>query len=42
MAAAGDLAVPIARTFPFQGAREAVATLMGPHPSGKLALVLND
>jgi NADPH:quinone reductase len=41
MAAAGDLTVPIARTFPFQDAREAVATLMGPHPSGKLALVLN-
>ncbi len=41
MAAAGDLTVPIARTFPFLDAREAVATLMGPHPSGKLALVLN-
>ena len=41
MAAAGDLTVPIARTFPFQDAREAVAMLQGPHPSGKLALVLD-
>ena len=41
MAAAGNLAVPIARTFPFQDAREAVAALSGPHPSGKLALVLD-
>src|SRR6202034_3290889 len=31
MAAAGDLTVPIARTFPFEQAREAVATLRGPH-----------
>jgi NADPH:quinone reductase len=41
MAAAGNLTVPIARTFPFQEAREAVAALKGPHPSGKLALVLD-
>jgi NADPH:quinone reductase-like Zn-dependent oxidoreductase len=41
MAAAGNLTVPIARTFPFQDAREAVAALKGPHPSGKLALVLD-
>jgi NADPH2:quinone reductase len=41
MAAAGDLTVRIARTFPFQDAREAVAALRGPHPSGKLALVLD-
>jgi NADPH:quinone reductase len=41
MAAAGDLSVRIARTFPFQDAREAVAALRGPHPSGKLALVLD-
>ena len=41
MAAAGNLTVPIARTFPFQDAREAVAALRGPHPSGKLALVLD-
>jgi NADPH:quinone reductase len=41
LAAAGDLTVPIARTFPFEQAREAVATLQGPHPSGKLALLLD-
>jgi NADPH:quinone reductase len=41
MATAGDLTVRIARTFPFEDAREAVATLKGPHPSGKLALVLD-
>jgi NADPH:quinone reductase len=41
MAAARKLTVPIARTFPFQDAREAVAALRGPHPSGKLALVLD-
>jgi NADPH:quinone reductase len=41
MAGAGNLTVPIARTFPFQDAREAVAALKGPHPSGKLALVLD-
>ena len=41
MAAVGDLTVRITRTFPFQDAREAVAALMGPHPSGKFALVLD-
>jgi len=41
MAAAGDLTVRIARAYPFQEAREAVAALKGPHPSGKLALVLD-
>jgi len=41
LAAAGDLTVRIARTFPFQDAREAVAALKGPHPSGKLALILD-
>ena len=41
MAAAGNLTVPILRTFPFSAvSREAVALLAGPHPSGKLALVL--
>jgi NADPH2:quinone reductase len=40
MAAAGNLTVPVARTFPFSEAREAVAVLAGLHPSGKLALVL--
>lgn len=42
MAASGDLTVPVARTFAFEDARDAVATLAGPHPSGKLALVLGD
>jgi len=41
LAAAGDLTVPLARTFPFEDAPAAVATLAGPHPSGKLALVLD-
>jgi NADPH:quinone reductase len=41
MAEAGDLTVPIARTFPFEDARAAVAMLAGRHPSGKLALVLD-
>jgi NADPH:quinone reductase-like Zn-dependent oxidoreductase len=41
LAAAGNLTVPIARTFAFEEARDAVALLAGPHPSGKLALVLN-
>jgi NADPH2:quinone reductase len=41
MAAAGDVTVRIARAFSFQDAREAVAALQGPHPSGKLALVLD-
>jgi NADPH:quinone reductase len=39
--AAGDLTVPLARTFPFEDARGAVTMLAGPHPSGKLALVLD-
>ncbi len=39
MASAGSLTVPMARTFAFEDAREAVAMLAGPHPSGKLALV---
>jgi NADPH:quinone reductase-like Zn-dependent oxidoreductase len=41
LAASGDLTVPLARTFAFEDARDAVAMLAGPHPSGKLALVLN-
>jgi NADPH:quinone reductase len=40
MAASGTLTVPVARTFAFDDARDAVAMLAGPHPSGKLALVL--
>jgi NADPH:quinone reductase len=39
LAAAGDLTVPMARTFPFEEGREALALLAGPHPSGKLALL---
>lgn len=39
LAAAGDLTVPLARTFAFQDARDAAAMLAGPRPSGKLALV---
>ena len=40
-AAAGNLTVPIAGTFAFEDARDAVAVLARPHPSGKLALVLD-
>jgi len=40
-AAAGDLTVPLARTFAFEGARDAAAMIAGPHPGGKLALVLD-
>lgn len=40
MAASGDLTVPVARAFAFEDARQAVAALAGPHPSGKLALIL--
>jgi NADPH:quinone reductase-like Zn-dependent oxidoreductase len=42
LAAAGNLTVPVACTFAFEDARDAVAMLAGPHPSGKLALVLDD
>jgi NADPH2:quinone reductase len=41
LAAAGDLTVPLARTFAFEDARDAAAVLAGPHPSGKLVLVLD-
>jgi NADPH:quinone reductase len=41
LAAAGKLTVPLARTFAFENAEEAVAMLAGPHPSGKLALVVD-
>jgi NADPH:quinone reductase len=40
MAAEGNLTVPLARAFPFEDARDAVAMLAAPHPSGKLALVV--
>jgi NADPH:quinone reductase len=41
LAAAGDLTVPLARTFGFEDAKQAITMLAGPHPSGKLALVLH-
>jgi len=39
LAAEGKLEVPLAGTFAFEDAQAAVATLAGPHPSGKLALM---
>jgi NADPH:quinone reductase len=39
LAGEGSLRVPIARTFPFSEAREALELLRGRHPAGKLALV---
>jgi hypothetical protein len=36
---AGDLTVPLAGTFAFEDARDVMADLGGPYPSGKLALV---
>jgi NADPH2:quinone reductase len=39
LAATGDLVVPVARTYPLEQAREALAFLRGGHPGGKLALV---
>ncbi len=39
LAAAGDLVVPVARTFPLDQAREALELLSGGHPGGKLALI---
>ena len=39
LAGAGDLVVPVARTFPLTEAREAVRLLMTGHPGGKLALL---
>ncbi|SDT33416.1 NADPH:quinone reductase [Friedmanniella luteola] len=39
LAASGDLVVPVARTFPFDQAREALELLSSGHPGGKLALV---
>jgi NADPH:quinone reductase len=40
LAAKGQLAVPIGRTFPFSEAPAALALLMGRHPGGKLALTV--
>jgi NADPH:quinone reductase-like Zn-dependent oxidoreductase len=39
LAAAGELEVPIARTYPLERAGEALAFLAEGHPGGKLALV---
>jgi NADPH2:quinone reductase len=39
LAAAGDLVVPVARTFPFTEAPDALRLLMTGHAGGKLALV---
>jgi len=36
----GDLVVPMAQTFKFDEAPAAFAALTGPHPPGKLALVV--
>jgi NADPH:quinone reductase len=41
LAGSGQLEVPIGRTFPFAEAPAALALLMGRHPDGKLALVLD-
>jgi NADPH:quinone reductase-like Zn-dependent oxidoreductase len=38
----GDLVVPMAETFKFDDASAAFAALTGPHPPGKLALVVGD
>jgi NADPH:quinone reductase len=40
LAAKGQLAVPIGRTFPFSDAPAALALLMSGHPGGKLALTV--
>ena len=39
LAGAGELVVPVARTFPLGEARQALELLMTGHPGGKLALV---
>ncbi|MCU1408551.1 MAG: NADP-dependent oxidoreductase [Microbacteriaceae bacterium] len=39
LAARGDLVVPVARTFPFSQAREALEILSQGHPGGKFALI---
>lgn len=39
LAQAGDLVVPVAATYPFDRAREAVEVLTAGHPGGKLALI---
>jgi NADPH:quinone reductase len=39
LAAAGELVVPVARTYPLEQAAEALAFLAEGHPGGKLALL---
>jgi NADPH:quinone reductase len=41
LASAGELRVPIGATFPFTEAPRALALLIGGHPGGKLALVVD-
>ena len=41
LASEGSLQVPVGRTFPFAQAPDALALLMGPHPEGKLALIVD-
>ena len=40
LAAAGEIVVPVARTFPFEQAPEALTFLRDGHPGGKLALIV--
>jgi NADPH:quinone reductase len=40
LAAEGSLQVPVGRTFPFEQAPAALGLLMGHHPEGKLALIV--
>lgn len=40
LASEGSLNVPVGRTFPFAQAPAALGLLMGPHPAGKIALVV--
>jgi NADPH2:quinone reductase len=41
LAAEGKLVVPMAETFPFENAKDALTTLMSHHPSGTIALLVN-
>jgi NADPH:quinone reductase len=40
LASHGSLSVPIGRTFPFERASAALELLMGRHPAGKIALIV--
>jgi NADPH:quinone reductase len=42
LAASGELTVPMAQTFAFDDAPAAFASLISPHPAGKLALVIEN